>query len=550
MGLEPTLTENGEKIVRLTGDAAKGGARLVVFPEGALAAPPGTPPGDYQSAIETVRKAAGESNVYVVTGSQYVPEGQSRYQNQLYVFSPQGETLLVYDKDAFARKPGDPKLVKIDGVPCSFILCSDRWSRPVESLPPVLGAKVIIECSNNYDTEWIPELEWYWYAPRALRNTAFVIFANTAVENRLPGGQRGHGHSAVFAPDGTLLTAADEERDKIIPAELNISQATREMAIRRSGHPLFKDWWDMGRQVHEGREVPLTETPPKVSSNSSVKCGFAVMSCSSSIASNVKTIQRQLTQAKADGLDLVVFPELAVTGDHEEDLKKVAPQVLHAALDAIRQSAREHELTVVVGAPSFTGGDRRNSAYAIGPEGSILTRYDQIVVSRPELFQGGTSTKAMWFQVNGVWSILTIGDDVLWNEMAELAALKGARLHCHLSHHRSLSPKDALLHDQILASFASYRMLTIAANPIFPELQADADARFSAGSGIWDDLEAGNWCAVKIHAGRPWERVFSAPRMVPGPVNPVRQTGYWRKGSPQYRAWMMAGAAAMEREVR
>jgi hypothetical protein len=62
-------------------------------------------------------------------------------------------------------------------------------------------------------------------------------------------------------------------------------------------------------------------------------------------------------------------------------------------------------------------------------------------------------------------------------------------------------------------------------------------------------VEAGNWCAVKIHAGRPWEKVFSAPRFIPGPANPVRQTGYWRKGSPQYRSWMMAGAAAMDREL-
>jgi predicted amidohydrolase len=546
LGQEETLEENCQKIVRLSGEAAAGGARLVVFPEGALAAPPGVRPPEYQAAVETVGRAAGDLNIYIVTGSRYVPEGQSEHRNQLYVFGPQGDTLLVYNKDAFAKKAGDPKLVEVDGVPCSFIICSDRWSRPVESLPPILGAKIIIECSNNYDTEWLPELQWYWYAPRAVRNTAFVIFANTARENRVPGGQRGHGHSAVIAPDGAVLAAADDERDKIVMADLDLSQATREMAIRRSEHPLFAAWWEMGRAVHAGKEFPLVETQPLLSSNNSVKCGFAVMSCSSSIEENVATIHRHVRQAGADGLDLVVFPELAVTGDRDEDLKNADAKALDAALHAVAKSAREHKVTVVFGAPSYTGGQRRNSAYVIGPDGSIRTQYDQIVVSRPQLFQGGRSTKAMWFQVKGIWSIVTIGDDVLWNEMAELAALRGARLHCHLSHRRCKSPGEALLHEQGLAGFASYRMLTVAANPIFPDLQTDGDARFSVGSGIWDDLEAGNWCAVKTHAGRPWEKVFSAPRMVPGPTNPVRQAGYWRKGSPQYRSWMMAGAAAMD----
>jgi predicted amidohydrolase len=375
-----------------------------------------------------------------------------------------------------------------------------------------------------------------------------VLFANTARDNRLPDGVRGHGHTAVIAPDGSVVASAGDERDKIVTAELDVRKATRQMALRRSEHPLFKDWWEMGKAVHAGKNVPLVETPPRVSSNSSVKCGFSLMPCSASIEKNVATIQRHIKQAAADQLDLVVFPELAVTGDREEDIKRADPKALDAAIEAICRAAREHKLTVVVGAPCYENGQRRNSAYAISPDGLLLTRYDQIVVRRPELFEGGMSTKAMWFQVNGVWSIVTIGDDVLWNEMAELAALRGARLHCHLRHDRNASPSEALRHDQTVASFASHRMLTVVSNPLFPELAGQADACFNHGSGVWDDLEAGNWCAVKVHAGRPWEKVFSAPRIIPGAANPLRQVGYWRKGSEPYRSWMMAGAAAMDQD--
>jgi hypothetical protein len=288
---------------------------------------------------------------------------------------------------------------------------------------------------------------------------------------------------------------------------------------------------------------------PLVSSQESVKCGFAVMPCSRSIERNVAAMRTHIRQAAADELDLVVFPELVVTGDREEDIQRADAKSLAAAVDTVRRAAREHKLTVVFGAPSYVDGQRRNSAYAIGPDGALLTRYDQIVVSRPELFEGGMSTRAMWFQVNGIWSILTIGDDVIWNEMGELAALKGARLHCHLRHHRHLSQAEVLRHDQFLAAFASYRLLTIVANPLFPELQTHPDARFSVGSGIWDDLADGDWCAMKTHVGRPWEKVFSGPRIMPGATNPELQSGYWRKGK-LYRDWMRAGAEAMYRDAK
>lgn len=552
-GLEPTLVGNRDKTISLTKEAAAAGARVVVFPEGSLASPPGTSLVETQSAVTAVAKAAREANIYIITGERRVPhpplKGRNQHRNKLFVFSPDGEILLEYDKDNFANKPGDPKLISIDGVLASVIICSDRWSRPVESLPPVLGAQVIFECSNNYDTEWLPQLEWYWYVPRAIRNTAFVIFSNSASDNRLPGSQRGHGHTAVIAPDGSILASAGEDRDKIVLADLDLTQATREMAIRRSQHPLFKEWWDMAKAAHGGKKLPAADVASLVSSNQSVKAGFALMASTPSIEKNVQTILNDIKQAAALQMDLLVFPELAVTGDRDDNIKCAKPAELAAAIEIICRSAQDNKLTVVVGAPCYMNGKLRNSAYVIGSDGAIKTRYDQIVVSRPELFEGGLSTKAMWFQVNGIWSFVTIGDDLTWNEMAELAALRGARLHCHLSHKRHRSPAEALTHDQFVASFASFRMLTIAANPIYPELQGDAHARFSVGSGVWDDLEAGDWCAVKLNVGRPWEGVFSAPRITPGPTNPLQPNGYWKKGR-WYQSWMLAGAHVMDSELR
>ena len=143
-GRERTTEENRDKIVRLTKQAAAAGVRLVVFPEGALASPPGTPQAEYAASVAAVGRVARENSLYLVTGARFVPEGQVKHHNQLFVFSPEGENLLIYDKVRCARKYDAPKMVSVDGVPCSLIICADRWSRPVESLPPIMAAKIII----------------------------------------------------------------------------------------------------------------------------------------------------------------------------------------------------------------------------------------------------------------------------------------------------------------------------------------------------------------------------------------------------------------------
>jgi hypothetical protein len=120
-------------------------------------------------------------------------------------------------------------------------------------------------------------------------------------------------------------------------------------------------------------------------------------------------------------------------------------------------------------------------------------------------------------QVNGVWSMVTLGDDALWVEMAELAALRGAQLHCHLCCHQNMRPAEALLHDQIIANMARFRTLAVVGSPLRSGLDNSGDYYFlGSGAAVWDDLEVGKWCAVKIRGGRPWEKVFSAPRIAPG----------------------------------
>jgi hypothetical protein len=141
---------------------------------------------------------------------------------------------------------------------------------------------------------------------------------------------------------------------------------------------------------------------------------------------------------------------------------------LETALSAIRAAAGRFGIYVVVGAPWLTGRGRYNSAFAVGPSGDLLTRYDQINVVRPELFEGGRSTARMWFAVDGVPAFVTIGADAHWTELAELASYRGAQLQFHLSYHTDTSPDGQILQKQrqiLLVSFGTFSAVVNAADP-------------------------------------------------------------------------------------
>src|SRR5262245_20662135 len=229
--LEPTLAENRDKVTRFVGHAKAKGCRVVVFPETALYSPADTPRAAIEAAFDALRRAADAHHVSVLCSGLSRRAAREKPNERLVVIDPDGQVTHTYDKLwSDARFNSVPGLFTIDGIPCAATLCADRWLRGVEDLPAAKGARVLFECSNNFAKEWIPDLGWYWYAPRAVRNQAFVVFANTAKENRAVAAHAGHGHSAVFDPDGGLLVSAGEESDRLLVATLDLAKATRARA--------------------------------------------------------------------------------------------------------------------------------------------------------------------------------------------------------------------------------------------------------------------------------------------------------------------------------
>jgi predicted amidohydrolase len=483
ISLTSKLSENHNKILSYIHKAASERCRVVVFPEGSLTADPFPEQPEIDRCLDEIRKAAAAGKINVLLGGKSNQPEQKNAGNWMVVVNSEGKQILSYDKlydHASARLPG---VFSLEGVGCGAIICADRWLRGIEDLPIFDGARISFELSNNYDEEWISGLGWYWYVPRAIRNSAYVVLANTCGEGK-------HGHSAVIDPDGAML-ASSENEERLLMVNIDPAKASRTEALRREKHPVLSQFWTLGRKGLKGDLPPAEPVQPSLSPETDLRLAAAQMSCSSDVQANVSKIVAMMQKAAGNGADIIAFPELAVTGPREEDIRRAKDETLAQALDRIRETARSAKICAVFGMPHRKNGKLTNAAFVVGPDGGLLTRYDQIALDRRGLFEQGSAASTMWFRVKGVPAVVTIGREGLWSEIAELTALAGAHLHVHITNEAATGRDASLRRLQIWSILASWGTFTATVNAAAPA---------GGGSAIWEDLRRSTESALAKEA--------------------------------------------------
>lgn len=549
--IEDRLSGNLAKILKFIPRAAEEGCRAVVFPEGALVGGAGEEPAEVDRAWATIREAASSAGIYVILGGKWHFRSGGRPRNWMAAADPAGREIFRYEKLYDRRDAPLPRTFQVGTTSAGAMICADRWLRGVEELPIMEGAGLSFELSNNYESEWVPALEWYWNVPRALRNGVYVVFANSA-------GPGKHGHSAVIAPDGSIVAAVGTE-ERLLTAPIDPDRATRAEALRRRQHAQVGRFWEAGLRLLSGGSEAAASAAPYVSPEIEVRLAAAQMACSGEVSENLETMAALIREAAAGGADVVAFPERAVTGGREESQESI----LARALDRLRACAREAKITTVFGTPWVEGGRRYNSAFALGPDGSVLTRYDQLVVDRPGPFAPGSAPRSMWFRVKGVPAVVTLGRDGLWSEIAELSSLAGAQLRLHLSYDSETGPRASLRRLQIGANLASFGTFTATVNAASPEGLSHPGAPADGGSALWEDLHARDEIKLALKGERrpghekmtiysPFsanclERAGSEPRILTSTQrvngsNPHRSARFCPKMAP----WYAAGARLFE----
>lgn len=107
--------------------------------------------------------------------------------------------------------------------------------------------------------------------------------------------------------------------------------------------------------------------------------GVAQAKQSANLGKNLREIAEYIDQGRAEKVDLLVFPECALTGYGPEyfESRNFDPDAVEAALREVREMVKAAETAVAIGAHLPRGTDWTNSLLLIRPDGRIAARYDK-----------------------------------------------------------------------------------------------------------------------------------------------------------------------------
>ncbi|TMI07741.1 carbon-nitrogen hydrolase family protein [Candidatus Bathyarchaeota archaeon] len=149
---------------------------------------------------------------------------------------------------------------------------------------------------------------------------------------------------------------------------------------------------------------------------------------------NLRQISEQASKARKKNVDLLVFPELHLTGyTMRDEVSHLAESILGPSTRKVEILAREHGVHVVFGMPeeSEVKGVIHNTAVFVGPKG-LVGRYRKIHLPTHSVFEERRyyrpGQEASVFKTDIGIIGLSICYDLYFPELTRLQALQGAEL--------------------------------------------------------------------------------------------------------------------------
>jgi predicted amidohydrolase len=246
------LTDNLARITRSIRDCARQGVRVVVFPECALTgyfaeSATNSTAEQLTQAEQQIAAACRDAGSGAIVGSAW-REGGKLF-NSALVITPDGKVIERYHKVHLAERWPDPgdhlPVFKLEGVPCSVIICHDERYPELVRLPVLAGAKVVFYISHESGLRNEDKLNPYraQIQARAVENTVFVVQANAPANEDASGS---HGQSRIIAPDGNILHEASIFHEDVLTETLDLRKATRGNALKSLSDGPLRDWWKDG----------------------------------------------------------------------------------------------------------------------------------------------------------------------------------------------------------------------------------------------------------------------------------------------------------------
>ncbi|MGQ4274915.1 nitrilase-related carbon-nitrogen hydrolase [Terrihabitans sp. B22-R8] len=429
-------SHNVSALLRLAEEAAEQGARLICTPEmgttgycwydRAEIAPHVEPiPGP---TTQLFAELASLHDCYLVVGMPEVDPETGLYYNSAVLIGRDGVIGVHRKTHPYISEPkwaaaGDlgHRVFETEIGRISLLICMDVHFFETARLAALEGADVICHISN-----WLAERTPapYWIS-RAFENGCYLIESNRWGFER---GVQFSGGTCIIAPDATILDVIDRG-DGIAYAEIDPALARArtiegETVLHQRRPELYMELltnafvWNptdfFGLYGHN----PL----PKGRASSIAVAQFAPRR---DMEMNLTTIGRLAEEVAASGAELVVFPELALTGLDDPAATAIATD--DPAIKRLTALAARLGLVLVVGLAERAGGNLHNTAILVGPRGMIGS-YRKIHLSGAD---------RLWAEAGHEWSVIDlpfgragilIGHDLSFPESARVLALKGCDL--------------------------------------------------------------------------------------------------------------------------
>jgi predicted amidohydrolase len=202
-------------------------------------------PETIRGALQSISTLAARLQIQLLVGSP-IFAGRRLY-NGLVVFDRRGRLVHTYakcqltDGDRRWFTPGDGlSLFSLDGVRATSIICHERRYPELVRLPVMAGARIVFHPNAGMDALSISRAKRHGrdgIPVRSFENAVFYVFANSVGPQG--GGKWSAGDSKIVAPDGSFLKLADNRRECVLVADLDLSLATGKYAADSLQHPRF-----------------------------------------------------------------------------------------------------------------------------------------------------------------------------------------------------------------------------------------------------------------------------------------------------------------------
>ena len=391
---EPTQFDkekNINNLVKLCEEAAKSGAKLIVTPEMGTSGYCFLNRSEIKNLVEKIpgpttkqfEKIANKHSCFIVIGLPEVDEDTKLYYNSAVLIGPNGiigkhRKSHSYIAEPKWSAPGQEHLVfETDIGKIGILICMDIHFIETARLIALQDADIIIHISN-----WLGERTPapYWIS-RAFENSCYLIESNRWGLERTV---QFSGGSCVINPDGTIASVIDKG-DGIAYANIDISWAREKKVLNEK---IFND-----RRPEMYLNLPtdpylwnpldffnLYGLNPLPKGKKSL-VSIVQMSSNKDSKKNLENIFKYLDKAKSEKSELVVFPELILTGHlnkNKSAVEKDDPKILGLA-----KYANKNQMYIYFGFAEKKDHEYFNSSMLLGPEG-VLGIYRKVHLNKED----------------------------------------------------------------------------------------------------------------------------------------------------------------------